>query len=111
MSSLPTSSTTSPSSSAHTPITRSRTLLFISYRDSSARVPRTSRIGRQYEDSYHLGDENEGLINHQGTPHTSIDVELPPKWYVRSEKFIFPNISHSFLNQKKNMTGWTTLNK
>jgi len=85
MSSLPTSSTSSPSSSALTPTTRSRTLLFISYRDSSARVPRSSRIGRLYEDFYHPNDENEGLINHQGTPHTSIDVELPPKWSVRSE--------------------------
>ncbi|KAI9459083.1 t-SNARE [Russula earlei] len=78
MSSLPASS---PSSSTLAPTTRSRTLLFISYRDSSARAPRASRSGRQYEDSYHPGDESEGLINHHQSPHhTTLDVELPPKW-------------------------------
>ncbi|KAI0298600.1 t-SNARE [Russula brevipes] len=75
MSSLPTSS-----SSTLVPTTRSRTLLFISYRDSSARTPRATRGGRQYDDSFHPSDENEGLINHQGTSHISLDVELPPKW-------------------------------
>jgi len=88
--------TSAPSSSTLTPTTRSRTLLFISYRDSSARVPRTSRSGRQYEDTYHPSDENEGLINHQGTPHTSLDVELPPKWFVSSETHLpelFPFVS------------------
>ena len=84
MSSLPASS--SSSSSTLTPATRSRTLLFISYRDSSARTPRSSRGGRQqYDDSYQPSDENEGLIAHQAVPHTSLDVELPPKWSVRSE--------------------------
>ncbi|KAI9463651.1 t-SNARE [Lactarius psammicola] len=70
-----------PSTSTFTPTTRSRTLLFISYRDSSARTPRASRSSRQYEDAYHPADENEGLISHQGgTSHISLDVELPPKW-------------------------------
>jgi hypothetical protein len=74
------------SSTTFIPTTRSRTLLFISYRDSSARAPPTSRSsGRQYQDAYHTNDENEGLIDHQGTPHISLDVELPPKWFVRSE--------------------------
>ncbi|KAH9978759.1 t-SNARE [Lactifluus volemus] len=69
------------SSTTFIPTTRSRTLLFISYRDSSARAPPTSRSsGRQYQDAYHTNDENEGLIDHQGTPHISLDVELPPKW-------------------------------
>jgi syntaxin 16 len=82
------------SASTFTPTTRSRTLLFISYRDSSVRAPRTSRSGRQYEDSYHPTDEHEGLINHQGgtTSHISLDVELPPKWFVRSE----PRVSEIF---------------
>ncbi|KAH9040786.1 t-SNARE [Lactarius pseudohatsudake] len=66
------------STSTFTPTTRSRTLLFISYRDSSARTPRASRSSRQYEDSDHPFDENEGLINHQGgTSHISLEVELP----------------------------------
>jgi len=80
MSSLPAPSTSSPSSSTLTPTTRSRTLLFISYRDSSSRAPRKSRAGRQYEEAYQPTDENEGLIDHQAMPHTSLDVELPPKW-------------------------------
>ena len=90
MSSLPAPSASSPSSSALAPTTRSRTLLFISYRDSSARAPRRSRGGRQYDDAYYghqPSDENEGLMDHQAVPpHTSLDVELPPKWFVRSER-------------------------
>ncbi|KAI0305601.1 t-SNARE [Multifurca ochricompacta] len=80
MTTLPISSTSSPSPYTIAPATRSRTLLFISYRDSSARAPRTLRNARHYEESYHPSDENEGLINHQGTSHVSLDVELPPKW-------------------------------
>ena len=99
MSSLPTSS--SPSSSIAAPTTRSRTLLFISYRDSSARAPRTPRGTRQYEDSYHPSDENEGLINHQGTPHTFLDVELPPEWFVRSERHIPEHFPFVFTKKKQ----------
>jgi syntaxin 16 len=101
MSSLPAPSTSSPSSSTLIPTTRSRTLLFISYRDSSSRAPRKSRATasrRQYEEAYQPSDENEGLIDHQATmPHISLDVELPPKWFVKiREGHIFPNISHLF---------------
>ncbi len=76
-----------------TPTTRSRTLLFISYRDSSARTPRASRSSPHYEDSYHPTDEHEGLINHHGG--ISLDVELPPKWFVRSEPRVSDNIPFS----------------
>jgi hypothetical protein len=95
------------SSTTFVPTTRSRTLLFISYRDSSARAPPTSRSGRrQYQDAYHTNDdENEGLINHQGTPHISLDVELPPKWFVRSECHISRIFSHPMAQKK---TGSTT---
>jgi hypothetical protein len=103
MSSLPTSLPSS--TSTFVPTTRSRTLLFISYRDSSARAPRTSRSSRPYEDSYDPNDENEGLINDQGTPHISLDVGLPPKWFVRSESHIAEN------NPFDGKTGWTMLNR
>jgi hypothetical protein len=104
--SLPTPSTSSPTP---TPTTRSRTLLFISYRDSSSRAPRRPRAARrQYEEAYQPSDENEGLIDHQAMPHTSLDVELPPKWFVRSEWYIpehFPFVCLFFfalLKKKKN---------
>ncbi|KAI0268709.1 t-SNARE [Gloeopeniophorella convolvens] len=84
MASLPTSSAAA-SSSSYTPTTRSRTLLFISYRDSSARAPR-ARTGRQYDDAYQPNDENEGLIDHGAPSHVSLDVELPPKWIDLAEQ-------------------------
>jgi hypothetical protein len=103
MSSLP---APSASSSTLAPTTRSRTLLFISYRDSSARAPRRSRGGRQYEDSYYQpSDENEGLIDHQTVPHTSLDVELPPKWFVSSERTYSRAFPICLLLNKKNQGG------
>ncbi|TFK54221.1 t-SNARE [Heliocybe sulcata] len=73
------------------PTTRSRTLLFRSYRDS---LPRTSRKGKgrasfQYDgDSFMGDDERQGLIGSSGANgngHVALDVEgegegLPPKW-------------------------------
>ncbi|ETW80628.1 hypothetical protein HETIRDRAFT_320868 [Heterobasidion irregulare TC 32-1] len=71
------SSAPSTSSAASAPTTRSRTLLFISYRDSSARSSRFARTAH-YDDAH---DEREGLID-AGPGHISLDVQLPPKWYV-----------------------------
>ncbi|KAI0049837.1 t-SNARE [Auriscalpium vulgare] len=80
------SSTPQPSTSALSPTTRSRTLLFISYRDSSARTARPPRSHTQYDDAFHASDEREGLI-HPDTPHISLDVaELPPKWVDHAEQ-------------------------
>jgi syntaxin 16 len=63
------------------PTTRSRTLLFISYRDSRAPSTRFSRSQRQYDDAYTgAGDEREGLMGPLDSPHISVPVELPPKW-------------------------------
>ncbi|EPQ57539.1 t-SNARE [Gloeophyllum trabeum ATCC 11539] len=74
------------------PTTRSRTLLFRSYRDS---LPRTSkhRASFQYDpaDSFAGDDERQGLIAgsasgsgaQNGRGHVALDVEgegLPPKW-------------------------------
>lgn len=71
----------SSSSSASVPTTRSRTLLFISYRDSSTRSTRFSRPRiNTYDDTDTPGDEHEGLIN-ANSGQGSIDLDLPPKWY------------------------------
>ncbi|KZT26738.1 t-SNARE [Neolentinus lepideus HHB14362 ss-1] len=73
------------------PTTRSRTLLFRSYRDS---LPRTSVKGKgrasfQYDgDSFVGDDERQGLIGSSGAngnEHVALDLEgggegLPPKW-------------------------------
>lgn len=71
----------SSGSSSSTPTTRSRTLLFISYRDSRASSSRfrRSRVIANYDDGLNDGDEQEHLISHDAG-HVSIDAELPPKW-------------------------------
>ncbi|KAH9895038.1 t-SNARE [Cubamyces lactineus] len=75
------SSSSSSSSSSLNPTTRSRTLLFISYRDSRAGSSRTrrSRVVTNYDDAQNEDDEHERLIN-ADSGHISIDAELPPKW-------------------------------
>lgn len=68
-------------SSSLSPTTRSRTLLFISYRDSSVRSTRFSRSRTSYDEPYGAEDEHETLIN-ASPGHVTLDVELPPKWYI-----------------------------
>lgn len=70
-------STTALSSS---PTTRSRTLLFISYRDSRTRSSRFSRPLSSYDDPYQASDEHEHLMT-PGARHVALDAQLPPKWY------------------------------
>jgi len=77
------SSSSSSSTSAVSPTVRSRTLLFLSYRDSRARSNRFSRSQfNSYHDSYTPADEHEGLINKTDTSvgHVALEVDLPPKW-------------------------------
>ncbi|KAJ6499284.1 syntaxin-like t-SNARE protein TLG2 [Mycena sanguinolenta] len=64
-------------------LVRSRTGLFLSYRDSRARLSRP----RQYPESPYAiaDDEHEGLI--PASPgHTAVDLDLPPKWVDISEQ-------------------------
>jgi syntaxin 16 len=69
-------------SSSYLPTTRSRTLLFISFRDSRAPSTRFSRLQSSYSDEpYRADDENETLI-HPSSAHLALDSELPPKWYI-----------------------------
>ena len=58
-----------------TPTTRSRTLLFLSYRDSRASSSTSSHRYALDND----GDENERLID-PTKDHIAIGVGLPPKW-------------------------------
>ncbi|KAL6310328.1 t-SNARE [Sparassis latifolia] len=69
------------SGSSSNPTTRSRTLLFISYRDSRAGSSRfrRSRVVTHYTDASLDSDEQEGLINHE-PGHIAIDADLPPRW-------------------------------
>jgi hypothetical protein len=59
--------------------TRSRTGLFLSYRDSQA--PRRHRTStKAYDNVAYNDDENEQLIQNN---HISIDIPvLPPKWFI-----------------------------
>ncbi|CCM01459.1 uncharacterized protein FIBRA_03512 [Fibroporia radiculosa] len=69
------------SGSSSSPTTRSRTLLFISYRDSRAGSSRfrRSRVVTNYDDTLNDDDEQDHLIRHDAR-HVSIDIDLPPKW-------------------------------
>ncbi|KAG1878126.1 t-SNARE [Suillus subalutaceus] len=70
-------------STASSSTTRSRTLLFISFRDSRAPSTRFSRLQSSYSDEpYRAEDENETLIH----PTSAPDSELPPKWVDLSEQ-------------------------
>ncbi|KAK0212668.1 t-SNARE [Desarmillaria ectypa] len=60
------------------PTTRSRTGLFLSYRDSRASSTHFSRSRIAFDDT---DDEQQQLINH----HT-VDMDLPPKWVDISEQ-------------------------
>ncbi|KAI0823356.1 t-SNARE [Trametes gibbosa] len=75
------------SSSSPNPTTRSRTLLFISYRDSRAGSSRSrrSRVITNYDDAQDEHDEHEHLIN-PDSGHISVDAELPPKWVDISDQ-------------------------
>ena len=77
-------STVTMASLSTAPTTRSRTLLFFSYRDSSARPKRPMRLS-QYDAYTQEGDEAEGLMSEGAGPSSiSLDNDLPPKWYVIS---------------------------
>jgi len=68
------------------PTTRSRTLLFISYRDSRARSSRfsTPHPISSYDDPDIPTNENEGLMNLSHPAHVSLD--LPPNWVDVSDQ-------------------------
>ena len=68
-------------SMSSTPTTRSRTLLFLSYRDSRASSS-TSHPRYALDND---GDENERLIE-PVKDHIAIDVGLPPKWSGCSQR-------------------------
>lgn len=101
--------TSDPSSSASTtgtqPTTRSRTLLFISYRDSIARsAPSRSRQRRDRHDYpahaheheggdtdtllFSADDEQQRLIGEEGHVSVDMDAALPPRWCVFSFPFL-----------------------
>ncbi|KAJ3790751.1 t-SNARE [Lentinula aff. detonsa] len=64
--------------------TRSRTGLFLSYRDSRAPSSRFSRKLSNYDEpDTALADEHEGLI---ANTHHTVDFDLPPKWVDISEQ-------------------------
>ncbi|KAJ7579255.1 t-SNARE [Mycena floridula] len=64
------------------PTSRSRTLLFLSFRDS--RPSRRSYSDRNRAAVYDDVDEQQGLIS--AASHHSIDVDLPPKWVDFAEQ-------------------------
>ena len=72
----------SSSSSSFTPTTRSRTLLFISYRDSRAGASRSrrARVVTNYDEAQDDDDDEHGRLINAEAGHISIDAELPPKW-------------------------------
>lgn len=77
----------STAASSSSPTTRSRTLLFISYRDSRARSSRFSRPLSSYDDPYQAGDEHEHLIT-SGAGHVALEAQLPPRWYPSRSSYV-----------------------
>ncbi|KAF9012330.1 t-SNARE [Cyathus striatus] len=75
------------SSSSSSPTIRSRTGLFLSYRDSQTRSTRFSRSRlTTYDDTYAAADENEGLIASPSSAHVAVEFDLPPKWVDISDQ-------------------------
>lgn len=77
----------SSSTTTTTPTTRSRTLLFLSYRDSRASSSRfrRHRVVPQFEET-DGDDEHERLIS-PDAGHVAIDADLPPTWYASGSWF------------------------
>ncbi|KDQ21733.1 hypothetical protein BOTBODRAFT_61359 [Botryobasidium botryosum FD-172 SS1] len=74
------------------PTTRSRTSLFLSYRDSTGST-RSRRLRSVRRDSYHNdndyleGDERQGLIASGDSGHAALEMQdLPPRWVDLSEQ-------------------------
>lgn len=67
-------------------VTRSRTLLFFSYRDSAPRKSPSRRFNNHHHVSTSLADdeddERRGLIQTDGGNSISLDMTEPPKWYA-----------------------------
>lgn len=66
-----------PSPSQH-PTTRSRTGLFLSYRDSTVR---STRFSQRYKPDNHSAEEGQGLIAHSPA-HDVVDLIITPKWFL-----------------------------
>ncbi|KAJ7084404.1 syntaxin-like t-SNARE protein TLG2 [Mycena belliarum] len=65
---------------------RSRTGLFLSYRDSRARLVQRPRLSSYPESPYAAADdEHEGLIP-ASPAHAALDLDLPPKWVDISDQ-------------------------
>ncbi|KAH6914005.1 syntaxin-like t-SNARE protein TLG2 [Coprinopsis sp. MPI-PUGE-AT-0042] len=79
--------------SLSSPTTRSRTSLFLSFRDSTTRSTRFSRRRSLYtddidgnpDDNNNDDDEHERLITNNSS-HVALDVQLPPKWVDLSDQ-------------------------
>ncbi|PAV18698.1 t-SNARE [Pyrrhoderma noxium] len=72
------------------PTTRSRTLLFVSYRDSTPRTARTPSTNAFYPDDAD-DDEHDRLIpagpsSPSRSSHVALDVDLPPPWVDVSDQ-------------------------
>lgn len=93
----PSSSTSAATAGGVQPTTRSRTLLFISYRDSIARSAPSRSRRRDYAQHEHehgdtdtllfsADDEQQRLIGEEGHGHghvsVDMDAQLPPRWCV-----------------------------
>ncbi|GAA5917034.1 hypothetical protein JCM8208_000763 [Rhodotorula glutinis] len=92
---------------ASQPVTRSRTSLFLSYRDSAARPTPSTPFTRYTYDDDDLGDEEAGLIggNQLRTPQIPQrggpdDSALPPRWVDEADQVdaivrqVKPKIAH-----------------
>ncbi|OCF34380.1 syntaxin 16 [Kwoniella heveanensis BCC8398] len=76
------------------PITRSRTLFYLSIRDSSTTYStRQRKVGRQYGDTIDVGEDEEQIglmggagVSGSGSGHFGEEKGLPPKWVDVSDE-------------------------
>ena len=87
------------------PTTRSRTLLFISYRDSTARSSRPTRPPLNYDDAYSQADEHQRLIgtSDHDQAHVSLEMSSPPMWfvYLSSDLILFHLTAFRFISRPR----------
>lgn len=76
----------------NTPTTRSRTSLFLSFRESRAPASRYSNASgvaiTDYGDD--ADDDEEQELIPQSRRHHAVDMDLPPKWFVVSFQRLSP---------------------
>lgn len=106
-------SASSSKAAADAPVTRSRTLFYLSVRDSSSFSRPSARGGigsvAQYGDTVDVDDDERGGLLGRAPSHR-VDMEhgLPPKWYVEVVRAVRGGCDVCCNYRGPDQTGWTS---